>query len=142
MRTSYGVLATLALTALLVAPQVFAENPKHQGPACSVDKLAGDWGFTASGKNAGGDFNSAGTFHLDRDGTSSAHLFANVGGSFVDFERFGITTVNDDCTLLQTWNDGGPAAHCVVVDDGNEMLCMYEPPTFSLVTLKRIHTRH
>lgn len=141
MRAVYGVMAAIALVVLVGAPQVFAQNPHHHGPACSLDRLAGDWGFVSAGKNAGGDLNATGIFHLNRDGTSSAHLFANTGTSFVDFERFGITTVNDDCTTTQTWNDGGPAAHCVIVDDGNEMWCMYEPPVFSLVTLKRIHTR-
>ena len=77
-------------------PQALAQ---HQGPPCSLDRLAGDWGFISTGKSAGVDFNSTGTFHLNKDGTSSAHLFANMGSSFLDFERFGITTVNDDCTL-------------------------------------------
>lgn len=141
MRVVYSVLAALAIVVLMGAHRASAQNAKHQGPACRVDRLAGDWGFVNAGKIGGVDINGTGTFHLYKDGTSSAHLFLNSGGSFLDIDRTGNTTIKDDCTLTQTWNDGGPAAHCVVVDDGNEMWCMYEPPTFAQVTLKRIHTR-
>ncbi len=142
MKVVFHFLAALALVVLVGVPQAFAQNPIGHGPPCSLDRLAGEWGFVNIGKIGSVDVNGTGTFHLNNDGTSSSHLFANKGNSYVDFERFGITTINDDCMLTQTWNDGGPAAHCVVVDDGNEIWCIYEQTPASQVTLKRIHTRN
>ncbi len=139
MRVVYCVLAALALAVLAGAPQALAQP---QGPPCSLDRLAGDWGFINIGQMGGVDVNGTGTYRLNKDGTSSGHLFANMGGSYFEFYRYGTTTVNDECMLTQTWNDGGTAAHCVVVDDGNEMWCIYEGTPASHVTLKRIHTRN
>lgn len=119
-----------------------AQTSKPVGPPCSLNRQAGDWGFLASAKTAGVDSMATGTYHLNKDGTSSAHLFINDGTNFFELDRTGKTTVAADCTTTQTWDDGGPAAKCVVVDDGNEMWCIYEQPAFSQVTLKRIHTRN
>ena len=83
--------------------------------------------------------NATSTVRVNRDGTTTAHLFANMGGSNVEFYRYGTAAANDDCTTKQSWNDAGSPAHCVVVDDGNEIWCMYEGSTLSTVTLKRIH---
>ena len=139
MRLACSVLSSLALVFVVGAPQVFAQ---HQGPPCTLDRLAGDWGAVTSFKTADAETNAVATFRLNKDGTSSAHLFSNTNGSYFEFDRYGMTIVNGDCTITQSWNDGGSSAHCVVVDDGNEMWCMYEGPVLSLVTLKRIHTRN
>ena len=139
MRIVYCVLALLALALLAVTPKAVAQK---QGPPCSLDRLAGDWGFVNLGKIGGIEVNGTGTFHLNKDGTGSTHMFTNRGSNFVEIERFGNTTVNDDCTSTGTWNDGGPAYHCVAVDDGNEMWCIYEGTPAITVTLKRIHTRN
>ena len=139
MRIVYCVLASLALVLLAGAPQAVAQ---HQGPPCSLDRLAGEWGAVNIGKIGGVEVNAVATVHINKDGTNSAHLLANRGSTYVDFERFGIITVNDDCTTMGIWNDGGPAYHCVTVDDGNEMWCIYEETPGITVTLKRIHTRN
>ena len=132
----------LALLALVFLAGTAAALAQQQGPPCSLDRLAGDWGFVNTGQIGGVDVNGTGTFHLNKDGTGTAHLFANRGGTYVEFYRVGITTVNPDCTSSGTWNDGGPAYHCVAVDDGNEQWCIYEETPGSFVTLKRIHTRN
>ncbi len=119
-----------------------AQTSKPVGPPCSLHRQAGDWGFLATGKRAGVDNMATGTYHLNNDGTSSSHLFSNSGSAFLEFDRVGNTTITEDCIVTQTWDDGGPAAKCVVVDDGNEMWCIYEQPAFTQVTLKRIHTRN
>jgi hypothetical protein len=130
---------SLALVLLVGAPHALAQN---QGPPCNLDRLAGDWGFVTSYTTAGVPATATGTVHLTKDGISSAHLLANMGGTFFEFDRYGNLAVNADCTTTTTWNDGGASAHCVVVDDGNEMWCIYEGPDQSVVTLKRIHTRN
>ena len=109
--------------------------------AVEINKLAGDWGFVNTGQIGGRDANGVGTVHLDKDGTSSAHLFVNMGGSFFEFDRYGVMTVNPECTTTGSWIDGGPAYHCVAVNNGNEMWCIYEQTPASYVTLKRIRTR-
>jgi hypothetical protein len=109
---------------------------------CSVDKTAGDWAFKGSGQLFGAPAMNAGTFHLNKDGTSNSHLFVNVSGTFMEFDATGKTTVAEDCTLGQTWDDGAtPPAKCVVLDDSNEIWCVYTAPYFFDVTLKRIHRR-
>jgi hypothetical protein len=131
------------LLVILVSLPVAAQTSKPSGPPCSVDRLAGDWAALSLGLFGQSDSISTGTFHLNKDGTSSAHIWINVGGSsFFELDRFGNTTVNEDCTMTQTWNDGGPLAKCVILDDGNEMWCIYDQPAFIRVTLKRIHTRN
>lgn len=135
----YRLVAILALVILASAPPAFAQQ---QGPPCSLDRLAGDWGFVNSGQIGGVDVNATGTFHLNTDGTTSTHLFANRGGSYVEFNRYGTITLSADCTNTGNWDDGGPAYHCVAVDDGNEMWCIYEQTSGAYVTLKRIHTRN
>lgn len=139
MRVAYCLLTLLALVFLTGASKALAQQP---GPPCSLDRLSGDWGFVNTGQIGGADANGTGTLHLNKDGTNSAHLFVNMGGGYFEFDRYGFTTVNPDCTTTGNWNDGGPAYHCVAVDDGNEMWCIYEQTPASFVTLKRIHTRN
>ena len=137
MRVAYFVLILLTMVVLASASPALA-----QGPPCSLDRLAGDWGFLNTGQIGGLDVNGTGTYRLNKDGTSSSHLFVNRGSSYLDFKRFGTTTVDSECMLTQTWNDGGSPAHCVVIDDGNQMWCIYEGTPASHVTLKRIHSRN
>ncbi len=129
--------------ALLVAVCAFAVPVMAEEPSCSIDKLAGDWAFQTTGKNGASDVIGTGTFRLNKDGTSSSHLWINIGGTtFLEFDRFGNTTMGENCTLTQTWDGGGPLAKCVILDDGNEMWCVYDQPAFSRVDLRRMHTRH
>jgi hypothetical protein len=94
------------------------------------------------GKIGGVEINAVGTVQINKDGTVSAHLLSNMGGTYIEFDRVGTSTVNFDCTTTGTWNDGGTAYHCVVVDDGNEMWCIYEEMPAITVTLRRMHTRN
>lgn len=109
---------------------------------CSLEKTAGDWAAQSGGKFNGADAMLIGTYHLNKDGTSSTHVFLNVDGTvFLELNRVGTATMGEDCILTQTWEDGGPLAKCVVLDDANEIWCAYDQPGFSNVTLKRIHRR-
>ncbi len=84
-------------------------------------------------------FRGIGTFHLEKDGTSSAHLWVNFGGSALsEFTANGTTTVNADCTLTQTFEGVPSPAHCVVFANRTKMWCVYEPPGTVTVTLERI----
>jgi hypothetical protein len=141
MKLAIRFLALVAIAALCIA-QAAAQNSKPAGPPCSLDRQAGDWAFEDSGTTAGSDYMATGTYHLNNDGTSSAHIWLNNGSAFLEFDRFGNTTIKEDCTLTQTWNDGGPLAKCVILDDGNEIWCLYDQPAYDRTTLKRIHTRN
>ena len=141
MKLSLQFLIVILLAAPCVG-QVAAQKSKPAGPPCSLDRQAGDWAAISLGKTNGADNMAVATYHLNKDGTSSAHIWANTGTVSVEFDRVGNTAVNENCTLVQTWNDGGPAAHCVIFDDGNEMWCIYDQPAFNQTNLKRIHTRN
>lgn len=119
---------------------VEAAAVSSSGRPCSVATIAGDWAFRATGKTPDGlDLTAVGTFHLTKDGTSSAHLWANIGGTtFLDFPRTGTTTVDADCTGTQAWDDGGPIAKTVILRSGREIWATYDQPGFSTVILKRI----
>ena len=113
-------------------------------PSCSLEKAAGDWAFQGSGKLVdGSDALTTGTYHLDKDGTSSSHLISNISGVlFVEFDATGKTTVAENCLLTQTWDDGvTPLSRCVVFNNSNEIWYVYDKPMFFKVELKRIHPR-
>lgn len=119
--------------------QANAQAPKS---SCSLEKTAGDWAFQGSGKLGGVDAINVGTYHLNKDGTSSSHLIVNfAGATLVEFDGTGNTTVADNCILTQTWDNGAPLSKCVVLDDSNEIWCVYDQPYFFSVNLKRIHRR-
>ena len=116
-----------------------ASRPVHP---CSIATIVGDWAARQqNGKTADGqDLAAVGTFHLNRDGTSTTHGWYNVGGVFFgEFSRVGTTTVNADCTGTQTWNDGGPTAKTVVLRGGREIWAIYDQPGSGVVILKRIN---
>ena len=119
-------------------------NAQTAKPSCSVEKTAGDWAFQGSGKLAdGSDALTTGTYHLDKDGTSSSHLISSIGGVLlVEFDATGKTTVEENCLLTQIWDDGvTPLSRCVVFNNNNEIWCVYDKPMFFKVELKRIHPR-
>ncbi len=139
-------LKTLLILSVVILVIGFGIQASGQTPkaACSVEKTAGDWAFQGSGKLVdGSDALTTGTYHLDKDGTSSSHLISNVAGVvFVEFDATGKTTVTDNCLLTQTWDDGvTPLSRCVVFNNNNEIWCVYDKPMFFKVELKRIHPR-
>ncbi len=144
------LLLTALLTSALVSVAVllpqrakdraFAASPaKDSGRPCSVAMVAGDWAARFSGQDANGEAMGIGTFHLNEDGTSSAHLWINMNGTtFLEVTRTGTTIVNADCTATQSWDDGGPIAKSVILRNGREMWATYDQPAFANVILKRI----
>ena len=141
MKRTYFIVFAIFVFVLTVG---IAANAQAVKPTCSIEKTAGDWAFQGSGKLVdGSDALNTGTFHLDKDGTSSSHLMFNIGGLlFLEFDATGKTTVADNCILTQTWDDGvTPMSKCVVLDDSNEIWCVYDKPMFFKVELKRIHRR-
>jgi hypothetical protein len=142
----------LAAGFFLVSPPMVSTTPaairaaavSGPVPPCSISTLAGDWAFRMTGETGTGVVKSGiGTFHADKDGTVSTHGWVNVGGTmFMEFSRTGTATVDADCTGTQVWDDGGPAAKTVILENGRETWATYDQPGSATVILKRIDQAH
>jgi hypothetical protein len=135
------VLTPTASTTRAAVPAAAVSGPV---PPCSIATLAGDWAFRMTGETGTGVVKSGiGTFHADKDGTVSTHGWVNVGGTmFMEFSRTGTATVDADCTGTQVWDDGGPSAKIVILENGREIWASYDQPGSATVILKRIDQAH
>ena len=83
---SYALFGPLAIAMVLIGAAISAtaQGTSTPGPFCSVETIAGDWAFSSAGEIPTGlEFAGVGTFHLEKDGSSSAHGWRNVGGVFL-----------------------------------------------------------
>lgn len=132
--------ATITAFAVLTVTYTAAQENPNTEKSCSVITVAGDWAVrTEATMLDGTKYVGAGTYQLSKDGSSRAHLFANMGGTILlDLSRTGTTTVTPDCVLTQAWDDGGASAKCVVLANRTKIWCVYDQPGLITVELERI----
>jgi len=115
------------------------EGVSKQTPPCSVASMVGDWAFLTRTKTSGGvDGAGTGTYHLGKDGHSSAHGWFNYGGVFLERSMTGTTTVDSDCTGTQAWEGSTITAKIVILRNGREIWAVYDGPDVITVILKRL----
>ncbi len=137
---------TLFALVILTAPGLALAN----GEACSRDKVAGTYGFTATGTilspNAmglpPGPVAATGIMTLDKQGNFHGSETMSLNGSIVNGITFdGTYVVNPDCTI--TLEDPGFFHNFgVIVAGGNEMFLMLtDDGVVATLTVKRISYR-
>ena len=136
-----------ALTAVLLATPVLLAEEHHR---CTNRKVAGDWGYTATGTRTGvGLVAAVGTFTVDPDGTVvNGHQTISFNGFVVEETYSGTYILNEDCTGTAIIDVTSPVLNrtshvtFVDVDDINEERAIFtDPGTILTLEAKRIHSR-
>ncbi|HSL20487.1 MAG TPA: hypothetical protein VK886_03065 [Vicinamibacterales bacterium] len=104
MKGSIGRTALIAALALIPAATASAQN----GPACSPARVAGDWGYTATGTlilpTGPVPFALVGKMTGEPSGDFSGTQDSSAGGNVATDTLLGTATVNADCTGAVTVN--------------------------------------
>ena len=145
-----NIVWTMLLVALLVLSLAAVAKDKD-GFKCSLEEIAGTWGYTETGMivitdpSQGGTiltlapYASVGKYTIDRDGNLSGARTASQAGKIIRATIEGTATVNPDCTGKITLNfPGNPPAEkfIVYVNNGREarMIITTAPYPSVLVT--------
>lgn len=147
-RHALATTLALALGFLFATSGLQADDRDHH--PCSNRKVAGDWGYTATGTRTGvGPVAAVGSFTLDADGNIlNGQQTISFNGLIAGETLSGTYTLNEDCTGTVVVNVVSPilnrTSHMSFVDvnDVNESRMIFtDPGTIITIEARRISSR-